>query len=177
VTGSRLSSPPVAVPATRPGIDGELAVRWPAGRPFLVAGTVSIVVGGLVAAATGPAGLRHGSWTAAFLVLVGGVAQIGLGAGRAWLAARPPGPGRVLVEAVAWNIGIAATVAGTVAGAPIVTSFAALALAAALGLLAASPARRTGSRWARPGWWALAGVVALSIPVGVGLAWVRAGYF
>ena len=53
------------------------AARW-----FVAAGSSCVVVGGLVAAATGPTGFEDGSWVAAYLVLVGGVAQIALGVGQ-----------------------------------------------------------------------------------------------
>ena len=45
-----------------------------------------VVAGGLVAAVTGPLRLEHGSWAAAYLVLVGGVAQGALGIAQYFLA-------------------------------------------------------------------------------------------
>lgn len=49
-----------------------------------------IISGGLVAAVTGPLGLEHGSWSAAYQVLVGGVVQAGLGAAQyALVSVRP----------------------------------------------------------------------------------------
>ena len=56
---------------------------------LLVAGAASIVLGGLVAAVTGPLELEHGSWAAAYLVLVSGVAQWVMGEARSW---RPGSP-------------------------------------------------------------------------------------
>ena len=53
----------------------EMIARWPSVRPFLLIGSLCTIAGGLVAAVTRPTGFVLGSWTAAFLVLVGGVAQ------------------------------------------------------------------------------------------------------
>lgn len=48
---------------------------------FAVAAGTMIVAGGLVAAINSAAPFAHGSWLAAYLVLVGGVAQLLLGVG------------------------------------------------------------------------------------------------
>src|SRR3546814_20131767 len=48
-------------------------------------------------------GFEHGSWLAAYLVLVGGVAQIALGGGQAWLADRVPRARTTRTEAWSWN--------------------------------------------------------------------------
>lgn len=86
--------------------DAELAERWRAACAFVVIGAVFVVAGGLVAAVSGPTDFEQGSWLAAYLVLVGGVAQMVLGAGQAWLAVRIP-PGRsTRIEAWSWNIGL-----------------------------------------------------------------------
>jgi hypothetical protein len=57
---------------------------------FLASSGVLIVAGGAVAAVNSAAPFGHGSWLAAYLVLVGGVSQVVLGAGR--LALRAPRP-------------------------------------------------------------------------------------
>jgi hypothetical protein len=152
----------------------ELIARWPAARPFLLIGSLSIIAGGLVAAVTRPSGLELGSWTAAFLVLVGGVAQVALGTGQSWLAAQPPPARRVRAEVVFWNIGVTATIVGTLAATPIVTTMAGFALVAALGLFIATT-KATSSAWrsARVIYGALAGIVLVSIPIGLALAWSR----
>jgi hypothetical protein len=49
---------------------------------FLASASVLIVAGGAVAAVNSAAPFGHGSWLAAYLVLVGGVSQVVLGAGR-----------------------------------------------------------------------------------------------
>ena len=48
--------------------------------PFRLLALARVITGGLVAAVTSPLGLGHGSWSAAFQVLVDGVLQAGLGA-------------------------------------------------------------------------------------------------
>ena len=55
-------------------------------------GACGIVLGGLVAAVTGPLELEQGSWAAAYLVLVVGVAQVVVGLAPAFFAARPTTP-------------------------------------------------------------------------------------
>ena len=72
--------------------------------PFVVLGAVSVIAGGLVAAVSAPAGWEHGSWAAAYLVLVTGVAQIGLGAAQAALVAAPPWRRGRAVELLGWNL-------------------------------------------------------------------------
>ncbi|MFN8038855.1 MAG: hypothetical protein U0Q07_06550 [Acidimicrobiales bacterium] len=152
----------------------ELIARWPAARPFLFIGSLCTVVGGLVAAVTRPTGFVLGSWTAAFLVLVGGVAQIALGVGQAWLAEQPPAVRPVRIEVMCWNIGVAATITGTLAAMPTLTTVAGFALVPALALfIATTKAPRSVRRSARVIYRALAGIVLVSIPIGLALAWAR----
>jgi hypothetical protein len=143
----------------------------------LAVGAACVVAGGLVAAITRPTGFDLGSWLAAFLVLVGGVAPIVLGTGQAWLAAEAPPPGRVRAEATTWYLGVAATVGGTLAGAPVVTTLGGLASAAALVLFLRGVARPgPGRRGAALVLYrAVAAVVLVSTPVGLALAWLRHG--
>jgi hypothetical protein len=56
---------------------------------FLASASVLIVAGGAVAAVNSAAPFGHGSWLAAYLVLVAGVSQVVLGAGRLALRAPP----------------------------------------------------------------------------------------
>ena len=152
----------------------ELIARWPAGRPFVVIGFVCITAGGIVAAVTRPTGFELGPWTAAYLVLVGGVAQIALGAGQAWLADGPPPARRVRAEVVFWNVGVVATIAGTLGAMPFLTSLSGVALVVALGRLrgttrSSGPARR----WSRACYRVLVSIVLVSIPIGLVLAWIR----
>ncbi len=45
-------------------------------------GVLSVAVGGLLAAVTAPAPTELGTWAVAYLVLVAGLAQVGLGMGQ-----------------------------------------------------------------------------------------------
>lgn len=102
---------------------------------FLLIGGVCVIAGGLTAAVTAPAPTEHASWAAAYLVLVAGAAQIGLGVGRAWLADRRPSPGRLVAELASWNLGNAAVIAGTLSSLTAVVDLGGGLLVVALGLL------------------------------------------
>jgi hypothetical protein len=152
----------------------RLVDRWPAMRPFVLVGAASIVAGGLVAAVTRPLELELGSWLAAFLVLVGGVAQIVLGAGQAWLCDGRPPRRQLISEAAAWNVGVATTIAGSLVALPVLTSVGGIAMAVALVLfLHGTRASASGPRRALATYRAVLVVVLVSTPVGLVLAWAR----
>ncbi|MEB3051465.1 hypothetical protein KV112_17260 [Mycolicibacter sp. MYC123] len=89
--------------------------RRDAFKPFAVAGVGAIVGGGVLASAiAAPAPTRHGVWAVAYLVLVLGVGQLLIGAGRVLLAAESPTPNRMRIAATAFNISGAAIVLGVV---------------------------------------------------------------
>ena len=140
--------------------------------PPVVLGVVSVIVGGLVAAVTTPAGWQHGAWAAAYLVLVTGVAQIGLGVGQAVLAATPPSSALVALQVSGWNLGSAAVILGTLAGAPALVSVGGVLLVACLGLLMYGV---RGGQTGRLLWLyrLLVLVLLVSIPVGLLLSWLR----
>lgn len=154
--------------------DPDIAQRWRDGLPFLALGGVAIVAGGIVAAIARPLDIDLGSWTAAFLVLVGGVAQIGLGVGQAWLTGRRP-PARLRnLELLGWNIGGLLTIAGTFAAAPVITSLAGVILVATLAaFLVGTRVASDGARRWHVAYRGLVIFVLGSIPVGLLLAWVR----
>jgi hypothetical protein len=56
---------------------------------FLATAAAMVVAGGSVAAVNGASSFAHGSWLAAYLVLVGGVAQLLLGIGILAFAPEP----------------------------------------------------------------------------------------
>jgi hypothetical protein len=142
--------------------------------PFLVIGTACVIAGGLVAAATAPNPSQHGSWAAAYLVLVAGVAQIGLGAGQAMFGGRTS-PRTVLAEIAGWNLGNAAVLAGTLAGVGLVVDLGGAALLVVLrGALTGGAAPSGRARWLLRGYCALLLVLIVSIPVGLVLG--RVGY-
>lgn len=96
------------------------SVLWlsPAARErlvFIAVGFVMIIAGGLVAAVNGAAAFAHASWLAAYLVLVGGVAQIALGVGCLTLP-EPHCPPRLrALQLGLWNIGVLGVAAGVLA--------------------------------------------------------------
>ncbi len=155
-------------------------------------GAAQVVLGGLVAAAAGPLELRQGSWLAAYLVLVGGVAQYVLGRIPAWFGDRAAGAS-IAAQLVAWNAGNAAVIAGAVAGVPYLVDAGGLALLFVLltrigGVVRRRPAAANVSRqsalisrlsrglvtaaWAA--YVALLVILTVSIPVGLALAYLRA---
>ncbi|MGB6057391.1 MAG: hypothetical protein WBF71_03935 [Microthrixaceae bacterium] len=153
----------------------ELIDRWPSVRYFVLIGSLCVVAGGMVAAVTGPLDLHDGSWLAAYLVLVGGVAQIGLGLGQSALAQVVPDPKLIHRELLSWNLGNGVVVIGSLIGSAILTSVGGLILAVALWSFL------TGVRLIRasaPGvllvvYRGLATFVLLSIPVGLAMSWIR----
>ena len=149
---------------------------WSAASPFLALGTACVVAGGLVAAAVAMAPSELGSWAAAYLVLVGGVAQVALGAGQALLAPRPPGRRAVLAELAGWNAGNGAVLAGTLLGATWLADIGGAALIAALALaIAATRGAVRRPAWPLHAYRALVALVLVSIPVGRAIAAVHPG--
>lgn len=139
-----------------------------------VLGAACVVAGGLVAAVTAPLDLAHGSWAAAYLVLVGGVTQYVMGRMRSSYD-----PGRVAwrgwAQVVGWNGGNALVVGGTWTEAPLLVDLGSLLLAGAL-LTALYDDRGTRSpRVLRWGFRLLLLVMALSIPIGIVLSHLRHG--
>jgi hypothetical protein len=141
---------------------------------FVAVGFGCIIAGGLVAAVTAPTGFPAGSWVAAYLVLVAGVAQIGLGAGQSVLAVRAPSRSMVVSELSAWNAGSAAVITGTLIGSPLVVGVGGSGLAVALGLFLYNVRRsRRGWRWQLMLYRALAVLLTASILVGLFLSVLR----
>lgn len=146
------------------------ALSPPPNKPMLVAAAVSIVAGGLVAAVTGPTGWDHGSWVAAFSVLVLGSVQAAL----AVVPSRPiaaRGAFMPWIDAALWNGGGWAVVAGTLLSSPLLVTLGSLPLAIELALVAL--AARGGRSAAAMATSAVAIAVLISIPVGVVLSWIR----
>jgi hypothetical protein len=113
---------------------------------FLASSGVLIVAGGAVAAVNSAAPFGHGSWLAAYLVLVGGVSQVVLGAGRLALRAPRPTPALLRAQLVLWNLGSLAVPAGVLADAPTLVTVGSVALLCALALFAAGAAGASGVR-------------------------------
>lgn len=152
----------------------ELPPAWRSGVVFVAVGSVLIVAGGLVAAVTRPTGFEQGPWVAAFLVLVGGVAQILIGGGQAALVTEPPTGTTLSIELTTWNVGCAATLIGTLIASPPVTTLGGVALIGSLVVFLVT-VLRAGAHpgWARTAYVTVVGFVLVSTPVGLVLAWVR----
>ena len=150
------------------------ASRWKATLPLLAAGGVSIGAGGLVAAVTGPTHWDNGSWVAAFLVLVAGVAQIGVAAGQAQLAPIAATTAFTAAECASWNAGCMTILAGTLLSSPVAVSIGSALLVAALGM-SAFAIRGSGCQPRLLLWLyrALLIVLVVSIPIGIALSWAR----
>jgi hypothetical protein len=138
---------------------------------FLASAGFLIVAGGAVAAVNSAAPFGHGSWLAAYLVLVGGVSQVLLAAGR--LALRAPRPSRALRRAqlVLWNLGSVAVPAGVLADASALVTVGSVALLWALALFAAGASRiRREVRGRAVVYLAIVVGLAVSVVVGSALA-------
>lgn len=166
--------PPLTVDPARAGESRTALLRQAA--PATVAGVVCVVAGGLVAALTAPSPTEHGTWAAAYLVLVAGVAQVGLAVGQSLLAPRGPSSRTNLAELVTWNCGNAAVLTGTLAGIAWVVDVGGALLVLALAVVVSTVRRhpvRGGSRrqaLARNAFQLLVLVLLVSIPIGLWLA-------
>lgn len=142
---------------------------------FFTVGGCCIVAGGLVAAITGPLALTSGSWVAAYLVLVCGVAQCAFGIAQRAFARHPLSAGTFWVELACWNIGSGAVIAGTLVRESIVVDIGGALLVVALVLLmravSPSPTPRRALLWI---YRVLIIVLLVSIPIGLTLATIRA---
>ena len=136
---------------------------------------VSVIAGGLAAAVTGPTEWSKGSWVAAFLVLVAGVAQIGLGAGQAYLAVTTPTVAFVTAEVVMWNVACATVIAGTLLSSPATVAVGSVPLVAALVMFMVALSDRSGAQRSIivVGYRLLLLVVLVSVPIGVALSFAR----
>lgn len=114
-----------------------------------------------------------GSWVAAYLVLVVGVAQIGIGAGQALLPAAPPSARYRWWQFAGFNGANLAVIAGTLVGSVVVVAAgSALLMGALIGFaLGVRSSRRW--RWYLALYRTLVAVLVVSIPVGVVLSVLR----
>jgi len=143
-------------------------------RAFRIVGAVAIVLGGILAAVTGPLQLGKGSWAAAYLVLVAGAAQYVMGA--ALTRWRPAGSttARWCWFAL-WNLGHLGVIGGTVAGstATVFVGSGLLVIALVLAFLASLGTRVETDRTLLLGYRVLLVLLAVSIPVGMVLSAIR----
>lgn len=155
--------------------NGAVLTVSPVVAPFLAVGITATVAGGLIAAASRPAGWDRGPWVAAFLVLVVGIGQGGLAIGQAAFGLTPTR--RVVVyELLSINLGAALVIGGTLLSSPLTATVGSLLFGAALVLVARGAMRSIPGF--SPGlsgrmFVALLAVLVVSVPVGVCLTWLR----
>lgn len=150
---------------------------WP-GLGFAL---VCTIAGGLLSAVTAHAPTQPASWAAAYLVLVCGVATLGLVMGRGVLSGEVPGGRRLLAEFAAWMLGNALVIIGALSSNPWVVDAGSFLLVGALALVVrgvlrggARPKERAARRWMRWAFAFLVLVLLVSIPIGVLLSHLRA---
>lgn len=141
---------------------------------FFVIGSCFIVLGGLVAAVTGPLGLSHGSWLAAYLVLVCGAAQCAMGPAQQYLAVHPIPARTSWIQLICWNLGNAAVIAGTLTAVPVVVDIGGGLVTIPL-ILTVRAVRNSSRRLLCRAYSAAMGILIISIPVGLTLAHLRHG--
>lgn len=134
------ADPSGALDRTRPA-----AARLHLDRPTIASlalGGALIVAGGVFAAVNSASPFGHGSWLAAYLVLVGGISQVVLGLGA--LALRGPcafGSRVATARLALWNLGSLAVPAGVLAARAGPVSAGSAALLCSLTLFAAEDVR------------------------------------
>jgi hypothetical protein len=133
----------------------------------------AIVAGGLVAAVNSAAPFAHGSWLAAYLVLVAGVSQLALGLGARALAGNRLSATTGRRQVALWNVGNVAVMVGVLADAPLAVAAGSGALLAALGSFALCVGR--GRSRAVVAYQATVAVLAISVGIGCALAGVASG--
>ncbi len=129
-------------------------------------GIGAVVAGGLVAAVTSPLQLAHGSWLAAYLVLVVGVGQCAMAAVR---LVAPGDHQRGWYQAVSWNAGNTLVVLGTLVGSPWVVDGGGLLCVVALAVALVHARRLARARWVWP-YRAVLLILLVSIPIGLVLS-------
>lgn len=154
---------------------------------MVAVGTSCVVIGGLVAAVTGPLGLDKGSWLSAYLVLVCGVSQVAMGV----MGSRVGGgqiPDRLgWAQFTSYNLANATVVVGTlVGGLPLLIDAASVLIVAALGIAlyrsgtwsrsadaVVAESVTTSSRLVAWSYRGLLVVLLVSVPVGMLLSHLR----
>ncbi|WP_448809742.1 hypothetical protein [Agromyces bauzanensis] len=158
--------------AVGPGSDAPAHVDR-VGRVGFALGVALVIAGGLVAAVTGPLELAKGSWLAAYLVLVAGVAQCCLAVQHRLLQTPDASARRLRTSLIGWNLGNALVIAGTLVTAPIVVDVGGILLLAVLvAAMAATWRHRAPARAVL--YRIVLGALIVSIPIGLTLAHLRA---
>ncbi|MCF8568946.1 hypothetical protein L5G32_01525 [Gordonia sp. HY002] len=141
---------------------------------YTAAGAAFVVVGGLVAAVASPLDLAKGSWLAAYLVLVCGVALIVIGVAQQQLTTAVPTPMQMW-QLAGWGVSNALVIAGSLSSIPLITDAGSIVLFATLVLTAWLGRGLLGARRAAGYVYITVLIVlAVSVPIGSVLAHARA---
>lgn len=141
--------------------------------PFLTVGVAAITLGGLFSAATARFASYHSAWFVAYLVLVVGIAQVGLGIGQWKLSSKPLTVAVLFAELLIFNIGNAGVILGSLVSDSLWVDIGSALLAVALAIFAWmvwSPRRRGVILWS---YWALLALLFVSVFVGLYFAHFR----
>lgn len=147
---------------------------------LVVTGACFVLLGGLVAAVTGPFDFEDGSWLAAYLVLVCGVSQYAMGRIRSLQNhGSSSSPSLAWWQFGTWNIGNAAVISGTLQIGTVMVIAGSVLLVFALlvalrdSLRPALPAAGTTTVLAFRTYRILLIILVVSIPVGILLSVLR----
>jgi hypothetical protein len=158
---------------------GPLGAGLRSGRPFVPEGVSFAAAGAVVAVWNATERFPHGWWLVSFLMLVGGVAQLLFGAGRAALGPAALGITAawwdLRAQAALWNAGTLLVALGVMAGTRLCVVAGTVLLLCALAAMGAElRARRDvtprGGAW-QGAYVALLVFLATSALVGAALAW------
>lgn len=146
------------------------------GASFMrMTGICAVVLGGLVAALTDPLDLARGSWVAAYLVLVVGVAQGAMGTARQRWEQGDGGRWRAWLQLALWNLGSVAVIIGTLLALVswVYVGSGLLVVALVLAFESTRQTHPTRRRWVLIVYRLLLVLLAVSILVGVFLSSMR----
>lgn len=151
--------------------DASLGLRLARAAPYWTGAALAVAAAGAVSAASAFAPTYLASWAAAFLALVVGLAQALIGTARVLLPPQPPDVTTTWREALAFDAAGLAVLAGTALDRPAVTTAGAALMLSVLAVwtnVERRSVRRGPWRWA---FRIMVSVLAISVPVGVALAW------
>ena len=152
--------------------------EWKGGVAFAAVGVACVVAGGLISAIAASSPSENSSWAVAYLVLVGGVAQVAVGVGQSRLAARRLSPSFLLAEFLTWNVGNTAVIVGQLLGYQFVVDAGGVVLASSLVLLlAGARGALPSAAWERRSLYAyrlILLIVLVSIPIGLVVGHIKA---
>lgn len=139
----------------------------------IAVGYLAIFAGGIIAAITAPLGLEKGSWLAAYLILVAGLAQLLLSHQCQILHVRLPAARASWIQLSFFVAGNVAVIIGSLLSQPIVVNLGGIGLIGALGIAIrnAAAAPQVWRKWALQLFYA---AVVISVPIGLVLAHMRA---